>query len=518
MSAPQPAPPPLRLKPVRRRWWRRRRGGQQTALLNSVYSLVSQISSGVFTAVITLYLTRALAPKAYGAFALAVAVGALVATPADFGLSSATARFVAEHREDRPRLAAILADAVRLKVIASVAACGLLAVLAGPIAMAYQAPLTWPLRLIAVAVLGQNLMFLFEASFIAAGEMRSYVRVAFGESAMECGSSLLIVILGGGLVGATTGRALGYVFGASLALGYGARQFRWPSGLRRRGRRSETRRIVRYAGPLMLVDGANALFTTIDVILIGAYLGSRPAGLFGAPIRLMAVFWYPGVAVANGIAPRMSRGPSGAPDAEALAVGIRGLAIFYALLLAPMVVWAKPIVRILLGAGYDGSISTMRWLSVAVLLGGLAPLVSVSANYLGDVSRRVPLMIGATLLDGLIDVILIPRIGIVSGAIATAAAYGLMFVGHVRICARHIDVPYARLCRTGGRAVLAAATMAVALLVCGTDPSIPILILGAVIGALVFLITLLALGELSQQELAAALVWARSRGSRMSTS
>jgi len=36
-----------------------------------------------------------------------------------------------------------------------------------------------------------------------------------------------------------------------------------------------TGRIVRYAAPLMLVDGANALFSLIDVLLIGAFLGAR---------------------------------------------------------------------------------------------------------------------------------------------------------------------------------------------------------------------------------------------------
>ena len=78
---------------------------------NSAYSLVSQVSSGLFTAILTLYLVRALAPAAFGDFSLAVGVGALVATPADFGVSSATARFVAEHRNDPAQVAAFMADA-----------------------------------------------------------------------------------------------------------------------------------------------------------------------------------------------------------------------------------------------------------------------------------------------------------------------------------------------------------------------------------------------------------------------
>jgi O-antigen/teichoic acid export membrane protein len=511
MPAREPEPPPPRLKLTPRRGPASDRRGM---LANSAYSLVAQISSGIFTAAITLYLVRALVPAQYGDYALAVGVGALIATPADFGVSSSTARFVARHRTDPQGLAAILADAVRLKLIASALACGALAILAGPIAGAYHAPLTWPLRLIAVAVLGQNLMFLFEASFIAARQVGPYVRVVVGESAMECGSTVLIVLLGGGLVGATVGRAIGYAFGATLALLSGAKMFHWPAALRRRGRASLIGRIARYAAPLMLVDGANALFTTVDILLIGAYLGSRQAGLFSAPTRLLALFFYPGIAISNGIAPRMARSSDGEPDGAALAAGVRGLTLFYAMLLAPLVIWAKPIVHIALGGSYGGSVETMQVLSLSVLLGGLAPLVSVSANYLGDVRRRVPLMIGATLLDAAIDVVLIPRIGIVSGAIATAAAYGVMLAGHLVICSRHVKLPFAQLAVTAARALLAAAAMGLVLALWGSDPSIPIMIVGAITGAVVFLLALVLLGELSRRELTQAWLWVRSRGSR----
>jgi O-antigen/teichoic acid export membrane protein len=486
-----------------------RAGGRQTIVANSAYSLISQVSSGAFTAILTLYLVRALAPTAFGNFSLAVGIGALVATPADFGVSSATARFVAEHRGQPARVAAFVADAVRLKLILSVLACGTLFALAGPIAAAYDAPLTWPIRFIALAVLGQNLMFLFEGSFIAAGRLGSYVQVVIGESVTECCSTIVIVMLGGGLIGATAGRALGYVSGAALALLIGARGFRWPSALKRRGRPALTRQIAGYAAPLMLIDAANSLFTMVDILLIGAYLGSHQAGLFSAPARLLMFFFYPGVAVANGIAPRMTRGGDAGPDGRVLAAGMRTLIVFYALLLAPLIFWTEPIVRILLGSNYAQSVPTMRLLSLSVLLGGLAPLVSVSANYLGDASRRVPLMVSATLLNALIDVILIPRIGIISGAIATAVAYGVMLVGHVAICRRHVDLPLGPILGSTLRALLAASAMAVLLVLIGSNPSLPIVLLGLAGGTVVYAGVLVWLREFSPAELAAARRWIR---------
>lgn len=480
-------------------------------LANVTYSLVSQISSGVFSAILVLYLVRALAPSQYGDFALAVGIGTLVVLPADFGVAPSTARFVAEHRAYPRRVAAIVADAVRLKLIVSVLVCGVLAALAGPIAAAYRAPLTWPLRLVALAVLGQTFMFLFEGAFIATGRISTYFRVAFGESAMECSASVLIVLLGGGVIGATAGRTLGYMFGALLALTLGARTFPWPAALRRQDRRSMTGRIARYAVPLMLVDGATALFSMVDVLLIGVYLNTAQVGLFSAPTRLMVLFFYAGNAVADGVAPRLARGSNGVPNGAALAGGLRGLVLFHSLLLAPLIVWTRPIVDILLGGSYGGSITTMRVLSICLYLGGIAPLVSISANYLGDARSRVPLMIGAVLLNGAIDVVLIPRIGIVSGAIGTAAAYLVMNTGHLAICARHVDLPFARIAVTALRALVAAASMAVVLALIGTDPGISMLVVGAAVGTAAFLLTLVVLQELSWPELTKAWLWIRPR-------
>lgn len=476
---------------------------------SSSYALVSQLATGAFTALLTLYLVRALGPSRYGDFALAVGVGALIALPADFGISSSTARFVAEHRGDRMAIAALLANAIVLKLVASSVVCGLLLALAPEVAAAYHAPLTWPLRAVAIAVFGQNFMFLFADAFIAAGKVAANVRFVFAEGAVEFTSSIVLVLLGGGAAGAAWGRSIGYCFGGAFALALGARAFNWPSAPRRRERRSSSRLIVRYAIPLILVDGANALFGGIDLLLIGAYLGSAQVGLFGAPMRLLTVFFYPGLAVASGVAPRMARGPGREPNAAALANALRGLVLFHSLLLAPLIVWTRPVVEILLGGGYAGSTATVRVLSISVYLGGLAPLVSLSANYLGDASRRVPLMIGAALLDGAIDVVLIPRVGIVAGAIATGAAYALMLAGHLHICRRHVELPLAPPALSAARGMLAAASMAAVLLAIGTNPGIPLLAAGAVAGVAVFVLTLLVLREITPAELASAQRWAR---------
>src|SRR4051794_13569327 len=83
---------------------------------NTVLALTNQLTSAAFTAVLTVYLTRALGPHGYGLFALALGVGSIAALLADFGISQSAARFVAEHRGDNDAQFAVISRALRLKL------------------------------------------------------------------------------------------------------------------------------------------------------------------------------------------------------------------------------------------------------------------------------------------------------------------------------------------------------------------------------------------------------------------
>ena len=78
---------------------------------NTAFAFAVQLSTSVFTAILTIVLVRALEPEGYGLFALALSIGGLVLVPSDFGLSQAAARFVAERRGSPAGIAAVLATA-----------------------------------------------------------------------------------------------------------------------------------------------------------------------------------------------------------------------------------------------------------------------------------------------------------------------------------------------------------------------------------------------------------------------
>jgi O-antigen/teichoic acid export membrane protein len=482
---------------------------------NTVFALATHAATAAFTAVVTIFLARYLGPEGFGVFALAVGVGAVLLLPGDAGISTAAARFIAERRGNDRAVARVLRDASRLRLVSSGTVCVALVLAAGALADAYDEPdLAWTLRGIALAVFGQNLMQLYGSGFTALGRVSLAFRTSLLKSALELVATLGLVLAGAGAAGAAFGRSAGFLAGGLLGMAMMRRLVGRPQPAAE-GSGGETsdvgmRRIAGYAGALLLIEGAFVLFEQIDVLLIGALLSATAAGLFQAPLRLVTFLHYPAYALAAGVAPRVARHEVQGSSVDPFAGALRGLVLFQAALLAPLVIWADPLVELILGSDYARSAEVLRALAPYVFLAGLGPLVSMAVNYLGEARRRLPIAVVAVAVNAAIDVVLIPEIGIVAGAIGTNVAYAIYVPAHLWICRSLLDLPLRPLLVSCGRALLAATAMAGVLALFGTkDVSVPELLAGGLIGLGVYVGALVLLRELSTAELRT--LWASGR-------
>ena len=311
---------------------------------NTVLQFATQLVGLLFTGALTLYLVRALGPSGYGVYALAISIAGLLLLPAGLGLPTALGRFLADHRGDLGQVRAILGFGMRLQTPAAAVAGVALFAAAGAVADAFGEPaLTWPLRWAAIAVAGQAVFSFLAAVGTSVRQARLGLWMALTESAIETFASASLVLAGAGAAGATLGRAIGYGVGAAVGLILALRLLRRPRGgglVRLRLRR---RTLMRYAGVMFVVDLSFSALAQLDVLLIGALLSAAAVGAFSAVWRILAVLGYLGIAVAGGVAPRLSLG-GGASDTWLFGQGIRYLLIVQGLVIAPMLVWSKPIV------------------------------------------------------------------------------------------------------------------------------------------------------------------------------
>jgi O-antigen/teichoic acid export membrane protein len=319
-------------------------------------------------------------------------------------------------------------------------------------------------------------------------------------------ASVALVLAGAGATGAAFGRAAGYLSMAAItgflllrAFGPGA----LPTSMRFG---SHTRPIARYAGVLLIVDGAYTAFTQVDVLIIGAYLGAHSVGIFSAPLKLTVLLAYPGSAIAWGVAPRVGRSTIDAPNVTAFATGLRILLIVQAAITAFILGWAGLIVRIALGAGYHESTPVLRALAPYIFMSGFGALVSISANYLGQAPRRVPIAMGTVVINLVLDLLLVPRIGVVAGAIGTDAAFALYAPAQLLLCQRALGLDLRPTAVTFTRTLVAGGAATGVLLVFGDSLArVWLTALGGALGLIVFGLVLWLTREVSVSEVRAVL-------------
>jgi O-antigen/teichoic acid export membrane protein len=481
-------------------------GEGEGVVAGTLFGLLTQATTAIFTAGLTVYLVRELDAEGYGVFSLGVSLMSLGVLAADLAVSVSAGRFMADRRGDGDAVRDVVATAFRLKLISGGVVGVLLAALAGPIADAYGEPaFESPLRWFALALVSQAMLLLWLEVFAALRRLKYSAQLIFVESIMETSASVALVALGGGVSGAAAGRAVGY--GTAFILGgLMVARLVGRGGLDpRRGDRARRKELTSYARPLLASHGAYTFYGAIDTQLIALLLTSKAVGIWAAPLRLLGLLSYPALAVATAIAPRMSLQGKGGPDVHAFNSGLRWLIVAYALITVGIVTWAEPIVDLILGDEFARSSEVMQAMGPMIFLLGISPLASSTVNYLGAAGKRLPIILVSIVVNIAIDLALLPTIGVVGAAIGTTAAYLIYVPAHLRLCKRSFEVPYRPLALTLLRSTLAGAAMAAALLLIGIhDLGLAQWLGGALAGPLAFLAVLIMTGELHRDHLDAA--------------
>ncbi len=469
---------------------------------NTVFAFLAQITTGFFTTLLTLYLVRALGSDGYGTLTLALGIAAIAGIVAT-GITQSAARFLAEQRENRGTVAPLLGDALRLHCLVGAVVIALVFVLASPIAAAYDDDdLVWPLRLGALAIFIQSVFLLYTTAFGALARVSTTLRLVFVESLAETVSSIALVALGAGVVGAVLGRVSGYLVGVGLALVVVLRLFGPPAAQLLPSGRGQMGAIGRYALPLLVISGAYTLYAQANAIIIGALLGAMQVGVFAAPLLLVVPLRYLGQSLAVGIAPRQVESGREPGSVQAFQTGLRWMIVYQSALLAPLIVWADPIVRLLFGSEYAESADVLRVLAPFIFLSGVSPLISNTVNYLGDAARRIPIVVVAVVVNVVLDLALLPWIGVVGAAVATSISYALYVPAHFQICVRELGFSTRPLGVTFIRAMIATFGMGFVLFAIGTGPlSAAEWFIGAALGTVVFAAILLFTREITTQDL-----------------
>jgi O-antigen/teichoic acid export membrane protein len=198
----------------------------------------------------------------------------------------------------------------------------------------------------------------------------------------------------------------------------------------------------------------------------------------------------------------MARHSDEPPQVAVLERAIGYIVILQAGVVALLLLWADPIVRLALGSEFSESAEVIRALTPYVMLASVTVLLSAPLNYAGEGRRRIPITIAAVVLNAGIDVVLIPEMGILGAAVGTDVAYTLYAGAHLWVCHRVLGLRLRPLAATAGRALIAAGAMAGVLALVGTEGLSALeWLVGLPVACAAFVAALLATRELTPGEI-----------------
>ncbi|KQW83904.1 lipopolysaccharide biosynthesis protein [Brevundimonas sp. Root1279] len=464
--------------------------------------LPANIVQGVVGFLAIVLFTRILSPEEFGRYALAFSVMTLAHVAVFSWLEAAMARFWAAETPG-PGMSAHFAGLYRSAFALSavfLVVCG--AVLA-----------LWP---------GDPLFRIALAAGLAGAPARCLVKLAqerfraAGEIAKAAGLDMAIAV-GGLAIG--VGFAWAGLGGAAPLLGLGlaplaALPFVLPGELRQAGggtfEHARVRGYALYGYPIAASLALTVVLASTDRFLLAAFMdeaavGAYHAGYSIANRTLDVLFLWLGSAGQPALVMALERG-----GADRLKEAAREQLSTFMLIGLPaaagVALVARPLAEVLIGEELRvAAASITPWIALSALLYGLTAYYFGQAFTLGRKTKHLlAAMAVPAVLNVVLNLILVPRFGLIGAAWATAASFGVglfatMILGR-RIIA--LPVPWANLVRCS----LATGVMALVVSVLPPIGGIAELVLDSVTGAAVYAAAALALNASSVRDVTARLL------------
>lgn len=381
----------------------------------SLVLFVSSVASKILGFVGSVYFARELGPEVIGTFALAQAVIGMLAVPADFGVQGAVEKRISETDNQTEQNRFFTASVVILTA-AFIVVVLLLFVFRGFFAQYIGEPLVIELAVILfLTILYQLLTAVLRAEF----KIEQTAAIDVVKNIMRVIISIGLILLGYGIYALIAGLMVSMVVGLGMSV--------FTLGLDiSRPRKDHFRSLYEFSKYNVILRTSGLIYTWIDTLMIGFFLTQSLVGVYEVAWTLTGVVVLASQAVSRTLFPNFSQFISNdnigelertLPKAISYSLLIPIPAFFGVLLLS------QDILSIIYGPAFSAG-----WL-VLILLTGERIIHSVhSVIYKTllafdrpDIAFRIS---GQTMvLNGVLNAILIPQIGIAGAASAFVISY-----------------------------------------------------------------------------------------------
>ena len=470
--------------------------------------LVSQVAKSLSGGVLVIVLARLLSPDEYGLVYLSVSIFTFVTLLGKVGLGNSAARYVTEYEEEDPGQIPHIVEttAVVLAVTLGAVTVGLVLV-SGQVA----------------AVMGDSelqILLLVGALFVATGgfvdstrklcqgfkkiEWAAYIKLV--DAVLRPIVAIGLVLAGFGAVGAIAGYVVSSLSAALLGTAFIYHLY--SNSVRSEIEANLRRRVAEYAVPIALTDNSDTLLKRVDIILVGAFLTPLAVSYYVVAKQLMTFLKTPANSLGFAITPRYSeqihRGNLETAS-RLYSEALTSTLTFYVPAAVGLVIVAEPTLALIFGPEYAGGAIVLQILTLYLVAQTVSYVTSGGLDYLGQAKLRAYAKGGTAIFNVILNIILIPTIGIMGAAISTAGSYAVYVSINVYLLHLELDLDWFEIAHRCAKIAAVTVVMGLSVYPFASAISNIVSLLAVVsLGGLVWLIATVTVGLIEKQQLRAA--------------
>ena len=368
----------------------------RTSAKNSLFLFLGKTSSSFILALSSIIIARLLGPENYGLYSIALIAPSFLVALSDLGISPALTRFSAQLRArgEGCKAAHLIKTGITFKLIFSIVLSLVLLLFSETIAThVFKRPDISVLICIAsLCLVGQAILETVNFVFLGVDKTEISALLMNVHALTKTVTSILLIILGMSVAGATLGDGLGLLIAAGI--GVSIILLRTCSDLHNRSKGDNVdflqglRLMVLYGIPLYLSTFISTLIIQYRSFILAFFVSNLEFGNYAIAMNftlLITALSYP---VATSLLPAFSK-LSIKQDRESVEKMFRLSVKYTSLLIIPasvaLVILSKDVVHILYGPQYQLASSYLAFYALSFLYAGLGNLVIVNLfNGQGD--------------------------------------------------------------------------------------------------------------------------------------
>lgn len=460
-------------------------------------SLLAQAVRIVANGLVIVLLARFfLSPTDYGLLFLAIAIFGSTLFLSRAGIPKSAARYVTEYRETDPgQVRNIVRTSMTAVLVLAVTVGVALVLLRDVVAVIFAEPALVPLLIGGffyicfrsmnsyLYTLFQGFNYITKASVIS---ICSYTGILIGVVTLS--------MFGFGAMGALTGYVFGYGLGTVVGLLLLYQVLRTyerspiEPGLRRR--------ILEYSVPLTATNGASVLYKRVDTMLVGLFIGPIAVGYYVLAKQVSDFVIAPASSLGFTISPSYAEYKAANDDSGAARIyemAFEHTMLFYVPAAAGLALVAEPMIEYIFGADYAGAVPVIQVLAIYIILDAIDNITNDGLDFLGRARHRAIVKMSTGGLNVLLNVLLIPTIGVVGAAVSTVICYGIMVSVNVYLIHTELSLALRRL----GRSMVLIFGIAICM-------SVVVFVMMPLVNNIIWLFVVVGVGGLSWAALALA--------------